>query len=266
MFYSFVKSDQATMQIKVQVFSHILAILQVSSVCAVLNLLTRYRSLHRSTPLQDLSFWAALSTARIDLNLPTLHIVLASAFVVATLLPGALWAGALSPMVVLKSQELRDQLLPAFTDHTKPYWDSQFEQRGPGHQIWNINDNCIVINDARGFVPSCPVPTLQGLLLLSASSSTTLDGGPRNHSKLDNPNWEFIGHSFGVGSLVGQSDDRIADDRVLYYNYTESGYFANVSCIKNSTSDFRFRLIEYVARNMSVSEYQKNPPPRIAIQ
>lgn len=74
------------------------------------------------------------------------------------------------------------------------------------------------------------------------------DGRPRNHSKLDNPNWEYIGRSFGVGSSVGQSDDHIADDRVLNYNYTESGYSANVTCIKNSISDFHFRLKHYVAR------------------
>ena len=83
------------------------------------------------------------------------------------------------------------------------------------------------------------------------------DGRPRNHSKLDNPNWEYIGRSFGVGSSVGQSEDHIADDRVLNYNYTESGYSANVTCIKNSTSDFHFRLKHYVARNISVSEHQK---------
>lgn len=262
-FYSFVKSDQATMQIIVQVISHILVMFQVSSMCAVFNLSTRYRSLHRSTSLRDLSLWIALSTARVDLNLPTLHLAVASTFVPATLLPGAMWAGALSPIFVLKSQELRDQLLPAFTAHTKANWDSQFQQRGPGHQIWNINDNCTVINDARGLVPSCPVPTLQGLLLLSVSSSTTLDGGPRNHSKLDNPNWGFIGRSFGVGSSVGQSDDHIADDRVLYYSYTESGYCANVSCIKKSTSDFHFRLIEFVDRSLSVSKYQKTHHPEL---
>ena len=261
MFYSFVKSNQTTMQIMVQVISHILAMLQVSSMCAVLNLSTRYRSLHRSTSLQDLCLWIALSTARVDLNLPTPHLLIASAFVAATLLPGALWAGALSPMFVLKSQGLGDQLLPAFTDHSKANWDTQFEQRGPGHNIWNINDKCSVFNDVRGLVPSCPVPTLQGLLLLSASSSTTWDGGPRNHSKLDNPSWEYIGRSFGVGSSVGQSEDHIADDRVLYYNYTESGYSANVTCIKNSTSDFHFRLKEYAAQNISVSEYQKTRYP-----
>ncbi len=259
-FYSYVKSNQASMQIVVQIVSHLLAMLQVSSTCALLNLSTRFRSLHRSTPLQDLSLWIALSTARIDRNLPTFHLAMDLTFVAATLIPGTLWAGALSPMFVLKSQELGDQLLPAFTDRTKANWDSQFQLRDLGPQVWNINDDCTVINDARGLVPSCPVPTLQGLLLLSGGSATTLN---RNHSKLDVPSWKYIGRSFGVGSSVGHSNDNIIDDRVLYYSYTEFGYITNISCIKNSTSDFNFQLIEYVNDIITASDYQKTYHPEL---
>lgn len=260
-FYSYVKSNQASMQVAVQIVSHVLAMLQVSSICALLNLCTRFRSLHRSTPLQNLNLWTALSTARVDLTLPTFHLAMDLTFVAATLIPGALWAGALSPMFVLKSQELEDQLVPAFTDRTKANWDSQFQLRDIGPQVWNINDDCSVINDARGLVPSCPVPTLQGLLLLSGASATTLNGEPRNHSKLDVPHWKYVGRSFGVGSSVGHVNDSIANGRVLYYNYTEFGYITNISCIKNSTSDFKFRLVEYVNDFITASDYQKTHHP-----
>ena len=260
-FYSYLKKDQATIQIMVQIVSHALAALQVSSMCATFNLSTRFRFLRRSISLNDLSLWTALSTTRVDPNLPPFHLAVTLAFMAATLVPGALWAGALSPLYVLKTQELGEQLLPAFTDWTRANWDSQFQVRGP--RVWNINDNCTVINDARGLVPSCPVPTLQGLLLLSASSATTLGGAPRKHSKLDNPNWEYIGRSFGTGSSVGQTNDNITDDRVLYYSYTENGYVANVACIQNSTSDFYFRLIRYTDQNISASEYQKTHHPNL---
>ena len=265
MLYGLVKNNQATSQIFVQTISHVLGLFQVSSLCAVLNLSMRYRIMHGSITLQVLSFLVALSTARIDLYLPRRLLLLNAAFVAATFLPAALWAPAISPVTVLTSQELEDQLLPAFTERTKAYWDSQFQLRGPGRAVYNINHHCSLINDKRGLVPSCPVPTLQGLLLLSASSATTLDGGPRNHSKLDNSNWEFFGRSFGAGSSVGKSDERIADDRVLYYNYTESGYVANVSCIKNSTSDFRFRLEKSVGKNTSIFEYQRTHHPKMLL-
>ena len=265
MLYGLVKNHQAMSQILVQTISHILGLFQVSSLCAVLNLSMRYRIIHNSVALQVLSFSVALSTARIDLYLPRRLLLLNAAFIAATFLPAALWAPAISPVTVLTSQGIENQLLPAFTDGTKAYWDSQFQARGPGRCMYNINDHCSLINDKRGLIPSCPVPTLQGLLLLSASSATTLDGGPRNHSKLDNSNWEFFGRSFGAGSSVGKSDERIADDRVLYYNYTESGYVANVSCINNSTSDFRFRLERSVGKNISIFEYQRTHHPEMPI-
>ena len=263
MLYELVKNNQATSQIFVQTISHVLGLFQVSSLCAVLNLSMRYRIMRGSVALQVLSFLVALSTARIDLYLPRRLLFLNAAFVAATFLPAALWAPAISPVTVLTSQGIENQLLPAFSEGTKAYWDSQFQVRGPGRVVHNINHHCSLINDKRGLIPSCPVPTLQGLLLLSASSATTLDGGPRNHSKLDNPNWEFIGRSFGAGSSVGKSDEHIVDDRVLYYNYTESGYVANVSCIKNTTSDFRFRLEKSVRKNISISEYQRTHHPEM---
>lgn len=224
--------------------------------CTTLNLSTRFLFRLRSISLNELSLWTALSTTRVDPNLPPFFLAVALGFVAATLIPGALWAGALSPLFVLKTQELGNQTLPAFTEKTRGVWDSQFQVRGP--HVWNINDNCTMINDARGLVPSCPVPTLQGLLLLSASSATTLNDRPRRHSRLDNPNWEYIGRSFGLGSSVGQSNDTIIDDRVLHYSYTEFGYNAKVACIRNKTSDIYFRLTGHVVENISASEYQKN--------
>lgn len=265
MLYGLVKNHQALSQIFVQTISHILGLFQVSSLCAVLNLSMRYRIMHGSVALQLLSFSVALSTARIDPYLPRRLLLLNAAFIAATFLPAALWAPAISPVTIWTSQVIENQLLPAFTEGTKACWDSQFQLRGPGRGVWNINDHCSLINDKRGLVPSCPVPTLQGLLLLSASSATTLDGGPRNHSKLDNSNLEFRGRSFGAGSSVGITDELTADDRVLYYNYTESGYVANVSCIKNRTSDFRFRLEKSVEKHISVLEYQQTHHPEMPV-
>ena len=260
-FYRYLKNDQATIQIVVQVISHVLAALQIASMCTTFNLSTRFRFRLRSISLNELSLWTALSTTRVDQNLPPFYLALALAFVVATLIPGALWAGALSPLFVLKTQELGNQILPAFTEATRGVWDSQFQVRGP--HVWNINENCTMINDARGLIPSCPVPTLQGLLLLSASSATTLNDRPRKHSKLDNPNWEYIGRSFGMGSSVGQSNDSIVDDRVLHYSYLESGYNAKVSCVRNTTSDLYFRFTGHVDQTLSPSGYQKAHHPEL---
>ncbi len=262
-FYSYVKSNQASMQIVIQIVSHLLAILQISSTCALLNLSTKFRSLHQSTSFQNLSLWIALSIAWIDLNLSTFHLVMNLTFVAVTLISDALWVEALSSMFVLKSQEQEDQLLSAFTNRTKANWDSQFQLRDFEPQIWDINDDCIVIHDARELVLSWVMldfdfarPTTS-LWELSTKSATTLNSKSRNHSKLDVSSWKYINCFFDVDSSVNYLNDNIVDDRVLYYSYTKFEYIINISCIKNSISNFNFRLIEYVNDIIIVSDYQK---------
>ena len=262
--FEHLKKEQSNVQVAVQIIAHALALLQVLSLCATFNLSTRLRFLKRSTSLQDLSLWIAISTARIDVNLPKGYLAVASTFVLATLLPGALWAGALSPLFVLKTRGLGEIAVPTYTPstQTKALWDSEFQVLN-GHQISNLVEECIVINDGRGLVSNCPVPTLQGPLLLSASSASTMDGGPRNHSKLDNPSWQYVGRSYGVGSSTGHASDNVNDDKVLSYTYSETGYMVNVTCMKNSTSDFRFRLIESLNEDTSPEKYHKTHHPEL---
>lgn len=59
------------------------------------------------------------------------------------------------------------------------------------------------------------------------------------------------------------ANNTISDDRVLSYNCTEFGYMANVSCIKNSSSDFHFRLINYMNRTITASQYQQAHHPEL---
>ena len=77
---------------------------------------------------------------------------------------------------------------------------------------------------------------LQNLVLDSASSATTYNGEPRNHSKNDNPLWSYLGRSYGVGSSQGISD--IIRGNLLGYNYTETGYLVDTHCSYNNTSAF----------------------------
>ena len=261
--YNYLKRDQATVQVAVQVVAHILAALQIASLCSAFNLSTRYRIPKHSITLKDLELWTAISRAHVDLNLPWPYLIATLAFVAASLLPGALWAGALSPLFVPESKDLGYQVLPRFSDKTRPAWDSQFHVSGP--HIQNILDDCNVTDDAEGLIPSCPVPALQGPLLLTGSTATTLDGSLRNHSKLDNPNWEYKGRSFGVGSSVGLKQDNVIDERILNYTYVEHGYATNVSCTKNSSADFHLEPLESINKKIPASDYQTKYHPELPL-
>lgn len=64
----------------------------------------------------------------------------------------------------------------------------------------------------------------------SASSATTIDSSPRNHSKNDNTGYRYTGRSYGTGSAVGLTVKNPQDTTLLSYNFTEIGYSTSARC------------------------------------
>ena len=235
-------NGRATAQVLVQIISHVLGMLQVMVLGSMLSFALRLMlASGRSTTLHTLSFWTSLSPARFNYTLPPFYLFTAIGLLFLSLIPGALWAGALSPITTTASNSSESILVPAFTNRSARLWDSQFQwnRNDDGHlTLWNVQDDCVRNNGSRGFIPSCPVPDLQSLLLFSGSSATPLDRSIRNHSKFDNPAWQYMDRSYGVGASVGLVDDGFSSSHVEAYSYTEVGYEVQVKCIKNSSSHF----------------------------
>ena len=78
-----------------------------------------------------------------------------------------------------------------------------------------------------------------GSLLTSAASATTVDGGIRQHPKLDNTRYTYNGRSYGIGASVGLADGQIMGNSLaVSYSYQENGLRADVQCIYNSSANF----------------------------
>jgi hypothetical protein len=134
--------------------------------------------------------------------------------------------------------------IPAFTEDSKGTWDAQFihkpDDLGEMERIGYLLDQCkSSLSKTRVF--PCPIPYLQGPILISASFASSFTGEPRKHSKIDHPSWSYRGRSYGVGSSSGWISPSIS--HALVYNYTEFGYAARVYCIKNSSSNFGIMLV-----------------------
>ena len=227
----------------VQIISSVLGLLQTYSVSSIINFATRLHLMERSTTLKNLNIWNALSTTKADFGLPIGAFVLTAVFIMVAQIPGALWAGAITPVLVTVTRDAGVIQIPTFTNGTRNIWDSQFQLQGP--EVWNIETDCTTSVGERGYIASCPVPALQGAILNSAGSATTLTGGPRNHSKIDNPEWVYHGRSYGLGSSQGiiYPGGASLPYGLLKYNYTEVGYEADVTCLINSTSNYTFGLV-----------------------
>lgn len=232
-FYQLITGNRATSQIFVQILSHCLGALHVHILCALINFATRLRLAEGPAALDVLKLWSALCGVRLDLSLPLRFLVPLAAFIIGVLLPGALWAGALTPVVTATS----------FTSHPAPAssgcsYLSIPQYSNASHKYWtNIPwlSHWDSLRNAQGMFTYSPNYELQGRILNLAASATSRDNTTQKHAKIDNTQFSYEGRSFGVGSSVGLVDVLLNNSSTLSYNYTEIGYRAQVGCFKNST-------------------------------
>ena len=149
-------------------------------------------------------------------------------FIRLTVIPSALWAGAISP-ISIQTEKHGNAVVPAYknTSLIREY-PSEFGSFSP-------------VRTANGIFAYNVGLTFEGDLLSSAATGTIVDGNPRQHWKLDNTGFTYSGRSYGVGSSVGRMNDdtlTLNSDVAISYTYQEIGYRAEVNCIHNDTSEF----------------------------
>ncbi|POR39486.1 Uncharacterized protein TPAR_00313 [Tolypocladium paradoxum] len=178
--------------------------------------------------LDSLRAWVDVTVPRVDWNLPLWYALPVAGVVLASVILGALWAGALTPVNVE---------VPKAKDIPVPSWDNvNFVREYPS----GVGKEGPTNRSTRGLFSYSPGIQLLDSLLDSASSATPIDGRIRTHAKLDKSKLTYLGRSYGVASSAGLMDEDILLD-VMFSNYTyqETGYKAGVKCIYNESSDFR---------------------------
>jgi hypothetical protein len=243
-FFNVVENDRASTALVVQVLSSVLGLMQIFVATSIFNFTTRIWVTEHPITLGILNLWTAIQAPKADLSLSIRGYLLAIAILAASQGPGALWAGALTPVLTTVTREGGIIPVPAFTESTMDVWNNQFGRSGV--DVLNNQTYCNSTDTELGFISNCPVPDLQGSLLNSGGSATTLSGAARNHSKIDNPSWSFKGRSYGVASSEGiESLSGIFSHRdPLSYSYTQAGYNTLVTCDRNLSSEFTVGFID----------------------
>ena len=166
-----------------------------------------------------------------------------------TLIPSALWAGAITP-VLTTEPALGVINVPRYT------LDPQGQYLNQTVTNWEAGAANTTINKYGqfSFFPAFPFGPR---ILEKASSATSLDNTTVAVSqKFDNSRYSFNGRSFGVGTTVGwpvfNRTQQAADlpdisnlNNVAGYNFEQVGYRTQVSCIINSSSEWNlYQLYE----------------------
>ena len=235
--FELVQSDRGTVQVFIQIVSHTLGALSVFSVCTVLNYWSRSALFKRNCSLNSLRLWSALCRSTIGWNLPFVPKIGTIAFWALTLVPSAIWTGALTPRVTTQTQ--------AATLSTPLVGIGSYSFLRPRNHDPSAEPQCWIAQQLNGTFTSCPTEHFVGKILDSASSATTSDGSARNHSKFDDTRFRYTGRSYGAGAAVGLTEsDSLNASNIEQYSYMENGYKSMVNCIYNDSSAWILDPIE----------------------
>jgi len=167
--YDIVSKNRASVQIVIQLLANGFALCQVTTLCTLINRATRLHFSRTKASMNDLQFWSHLCTPSMSWQLPLGYLLPLLSFIGLTLVPSALWAGALSPINVFKTH--------TSTVTIPSYKNTTLIQEYPS-ELPNPNQTTEVRNSKGVFTYRVGI-TMEGALLSSASSATTVDGSPR---------------------------------------------------------------------------------------
>ena len=234
--YRVVAGNRASIQIIVQILANCFGAIHVHTICVLINFSTRLRLARKAFKMDRLKFWNALCTKSLDLALPLRLLLPLIMFLLLVLVPGAVWAGALTPVATSATISLSLKQ-PQYSSASSGLW-SNLRWTEPMLSKW-----------AGSVFTYSPNYDLQGLMLNDAASSSNIGNKTRVHRKLDNTGYSFFGRSYGIGASVGLVDQAKNATVILGYQFNETGYLSDVKCVVNATSNWALTGPVYTSTN-----------------
>ena len=228
-FYHFVLGRRASVAIIVQILSTLLSACNIYVLCCLIDFATRLRLEKTPLSLDKLQFRKDLCTRQLDWGLPPILLVQLLAFQTMLALPGALWAGALTPVTTSILSESKQTIdVPQYGPESHVIWGSLTWLRpNPSKR------------SPEGVFSYSPNYDLLGVILTQAGSASSFNNTTPTFRKLDNTRYTYTGRSYGVGSSVGLADGGFASNNTQGYTYSETGYSTHAHCTVNTTSDWK---------------------------
>ncbi|KAI0132902.1 hypothetical protein BJ170DRAFT_615712 [Xylariales sp. AK1849] len=208
--------------IAVQVISQLLGLILVQTICITLNLSVRLTLTSRSLTLETLKLFNSLCGNRIDWTIKHIYLLVSITFVALTMVPAALWAGAITPAITTASARYALNV----PDYSNSYGI-----------LGDVFDNgSYTTTESLGTFTFFPEFNLHGFVLDNARDAINPTGGVNSHAKLDKTGYLYAARSFGAGALVGLKDH--FETPALTYQFREAGLKVSTKCMYNETSRF----------------------------
>jgi hypothetical protein len=228
----FTLTNRATVQIVVQILAHCLGALQTHVFCTLIAFGIRIHLGKKYISLKYLKFSSAVVATRFDLTLPKFLLLQLVLFNLLNILPSALWAGSITPIVLTSGNSSGSTAIGSFP---------------PGWNASSANASlCLTNQSSLGTFTNCPGWYIPDRFVSVAATASMPSGAIGNRTKYDNTQFLYIGRSYGVGSSVGLVSPWTEQSLSFVQNiqYTEYGYNSSVTCGYNSSSSLNRTLLQ----------------------
>lgn len=225
----FIDNNLSVVQAVTQVIANILGFFTMFVICKLLHYFSRLQLLGKFVSIDGIRLYTGLLNRSMNTDIPFGYLILLGLFISAGMAPSAIWAGAIAPISVTRTQN--DAIsIPSYENIDMLSYD------------WSSRDGLNASQTNRGYFTYNVGEHYMGRLMEAAAESTTVDNSSRLHTKLDNTGFVYIGRSFGVGASAGLVDDSLRQNTLAQkYSYQEMGYRATVACIRNLTNSYHLR-------------------------
>ena len=227
-----VSHHRDTVGVVVQISATLLAACQSYVLCTLVNFAARLQVFRGFISADSLNLLAALSIPRIDWDLGSRRIAIAALFTLIGPLFGAVWAGVLTPLAAVFINQDGTIPLPVYNSSFNVSWSLQ-----PGGQVYLTN--CTTYYPTPSIaISQCPAVGLVTSLLSTAAHATSAQGVTRVYPKIEVPAWSYSNRSYGAGASQGLFSLTVdSNDTYRAYSYDEPGYWSQVACVYNETSN-----------------------------
>lgn len=144
------------------------------------------------------------------------------------MVPAALWAGVITPVVEEKIVLRNISISTYQTTNLSALLEGDVELGHISDGVWLTKNG----------ISSFDMNAIRGQMLNSASFASAINNGTtRIHAKLDSTGFSYANRSYKIGATVGFAT--IPDTKgPIRYTYNETGFETTVSCIYNRSSDY----------------------------
>ncbi|GFF32762.1 predicted protein [Aspergillus lentulus] len=227
--YNWISANRATTQIIVQTLASLLGLTLVATVRSLANFWARNWLTQRPMLLDTVAFFSSVTTSQINWSLRGIRLPALLLTALVALVPAAVWAGAITPILTVLTDETPLSIPTArWTNASSNLWNNN------NWYTYQIQGGPRVYSELGVFSYAYHSDRFS-YFVNDGSTATKTTESPQRFSKSDNTNFTYYGRSYGMGAAVGLNDSFSLNPYIRSYDYNDTGYLSQYTCDYDTT-------------------------------